>query len=95
MDELVKNILSRETKERGTIKAVITMKKLTVNIACGLSFGIENEETKEALFENFSVAFKAVWSIIPLNFRGTTYWNGLRARSSIVDRILLILRKRK
>ncbi|PON36405.1 Cytochrome P450, E-class, group I [Trema orientale] len=95
MDELVKNILSREIKEgRGTIKAVTTMKKITFNLACELIFGIEDKETKEALLDDFSIAFKAVWSI-PVKFPGTTYWKGLRARSRIVERVLPILRKRK
>ncbi|PON37683.1 Cytochrome P450, E-class, group I [Parasponia andersonii] len=80
MDELVKNILAREIKED--------------YLACELIFGIEDKETKEALFDDFSIAFKAVW-VIPVKFPGTTYWKGLRARSRIVKRVLPILRKRK
>lgn len=96
MDKLVNNILSDEIKElKGDpLKAVPTMKKITFNIACDLIFGIKDEYTRKVLFDDFSVAFKAVWSL-PINFPGTVYWKGLRARSRIVDPILPILRQRK
>ncbi|PQM40268.1 taxadiene 5-alpha hydroxylase-like isoform X2 [Prunus yedoensis var. nudiflora] len=44
--------------------------------------GAMDEHTKEVLFDDFSLAFKAVWSL-PVNFPGTVYWRGLRARSRI------------
>ncbi|EXC19532.1 Taxadiene 5-alpha hydroxylase [Morus notabilis] len=70
------------------------MKKITFKIACDLIFGIKDEYTRKVLFDDFSVAFKAAWSL-PINFPGTVYWKGLRARSRIVYRILPILRQRK
>ncbi|GMY10433.1 taxadiene 5-alpha hydroxylase-like [Fagus crenata] len=93
MDELVKRLLLIETKETDTIKAVTFMKKLTFTIAFNILFGIKDECTKEALLEDFNLVFKAIWSL-PVNFPGTVYWRGLKARSRIVDRILPILRKK-
>ncbi|XP_021806903.1 taxadiene 5-alpha hydroxylase-like [Prunus avium] len=94
MDELTKTMLLRETENKDTIKTVVTMKKLTFNIASSILFGIKDEHTKEVLFDDFSLAFKAVWSL-PVNFPGTVYWRGLRARSRIVSRILPILKERR
>jgi cytochrome P450 len=93
MDELVKRLLLIETKETDTIKAVTFMKKLTFTIAFNILFGIKDECTREELFEDFNIVFKAIWSL-PVNFPGTVYWRGLKARSRIVDRILPILRKK-
>ncbi|GMY10431.1 taxadiene 5-alpha hydroxylase-like [Fagus crenata] len=90
MDELVKRLLLIKTKETDTIKAVTFMKKLTFTIAFNILFGIKDECTREALFEDFNLVFKAIWSL-PVNFPGTVYWRGLKARSRIVDRILPIL----
>ncbi|XP_062172764.1 taxane 13-alpha-hydroxylase-like [Alnus glutinosa] len=94
MDELVKTLLIRETKDSDTIKAVLFIKKLTFCVASNILFGIKDEYTREALFDDFSLAFKAVWSL-PVNFPGTAFWRGLRARSRIVDRILPIMRKKR
>ncbi|GMY10430.1 taxadiene 5-alpha hydroxylase-like [Fagus crenata] len=93
MDELVKRLLLIKTKETDTIKAVTFMKKLTFTIAFNILFGIKDECTRDALFEDFNLVFKAIWSL-PVNFPGTVYWRGLKARSRIVDRILPILRKK-
>ncbi|CAB4282040.1 unnamed protein product [Prunus armeniaca] len=94
MDELTKTMLLRETENKNTIKAVVTMKKLAFNIASSILFGIKDEHTREVLFDDFSLAFKAGWSV-PINFPGTVYWRGLRARSRIVSRILPILKERR
>ncbi|KAI6674673.1 hypothetical protein NL676_002579 [Syzygium grande] len=94
MDDIVRNLTLEETRERDTIKAFVFMKRLTFNAACDILFGIQDEFTKEKLFEDFTLAFKAIWSL-PLNFPGTVFRKGLQARSRIVDRILPILRKRK
>jgi cytochrome P450 len=92
MDELVKSLLLRETKETDTIKVVVFMKKLTFSMACNILFGIKDKYTTPALFEDFTLTSKAIWSL-PINFPGI-YWRGLRARSRIADRILSILRKK-
>ena len=92
MDELVKSLLLRETKETDTIKVVVFMKKLTFSMACNILFGMKDEYTTPALFEDFTLTSKAIWSL-PINFPGI-YWRGLRARSRIADRILSILRKK-
>ncbi|KAI6674669.1 hypothetical protein NL676_002575 [Syzygium grande] len=94
MDDIVRNLILEETRQRDTIKAVIFMKKLTFNVTCDILFGIEDELTKDELFEDFGLAFKAIWSL-PVNFPGTVFRRGLQARSRIVDRLLPILRKRK
>lgn len=94
MDELTKTMLLKETENKDTIKAVVTMKKRTFNIASSILFGIKDEHTKEVLFDDFSLAFKAVWSL-PINFPGTVYWRGLRAGSRIVSQILPILKERR
>lgn len=94
MDGLIKTMLLKETENKDTIKAVVTMKKLTFNIASSILFGIKDEHTRELLFADFSLSFKAVWSL-PINFPGTVYWKGLRARSRIVNRILPILKERR
>lgn len=94
MDELVKTLLLTETKGRDTIQAVFFMKELTFSIASSILFGIKDDDTIEALFDDFCLAFKAVWSL-PVNFPGTVYWRGRRARSRIVNKILPIMEKRK
>ncbi|KAM5582974.1 taxadiene 5-alpha hydroxylase-like [Rosa sericea] len=94
MDELIKTMLLKETENKDTIKAVVTMKKLTFNIASSILFGIKDENIRGFLFEDFSLAFKAVWSL-PINFPGTVYRRGLRARARIVDSILPILKERR
>ncbi|KAI4297883.1 hypothetical protein L6164_037742 [Bauhinia variegata] len=94
MDELVKELLLRETKEKETIGAVVFMKKLTSDMACNILFGIKDEYTKEALFEDFNIVFKAIHSL-PINFPGTTFWRGLKARARIVDRMFPIMKERR
>ncbi|XP_062015667.1 taxane 10-beta-hydroxylase-like isoform X2 [Rosa rugosa] len=94
MDKLIKTMLLKETENKDTIKAVVTMKKLTFNIASSILFGIKDENTRGVLFEDFSLAFKATWSL-PINFPGTVYRRGLRARARIVDSILPILKERR
>ncbi|KAL3717571.1 hypothetical protein ACJRO7_009069 [Eucalyptus globulus] len=84
---------SRKTRERDTIK-VVFMKKLTFNVAYDILFDIKDEFTKERLFNDLSLAFKAIWSL-PLNVPGPVFWKGLQARLRIMDRVLPILRKRK
>ncbi|KAK3039896.1 hypothetical protein RJ639_028289, partial [Escallonia herrerae] len=78
MDDVVKTLLLRETKEKETIATVTFMKKLTFTIACNIIFGIQDEHIKDAFSHDFSQAFKAVWSL-QVNFPGTTYWRGMRA----------------
>ncbi|KAL4610920.1 hypothetical protein ACB092_08G087400 [Castanea dentata] len=94
MDSLAKTLILRETKEKDTIKAAFFMKKLTFTMACNILFGIRDEYTIEALFKEFASASKALWSL-PINFPGTVYWKGLRARSSIANLSLPILRKKR
>ncbi|KAM0995797.1 hypothetical protein ACFX13_005939 [Malus domestica] len=94
MDGLIKTMLLKETENKDTIKVVVTMKKFTFTIASSILFGIDDERTREVLFDDFSLAFKAVWSL-PVNFPGTVYWKGLRARSRIANQILPILEQRR
>ncbi|XP_058111331.1 taxadiene 5-alpha hydroxylase-like [Magnolia sinica] len=94
MDDLVKTRLLSVTKGKDMIKAVPLLKDLTFNVSCSLLFGIHDECTKAALFEDFSEAFKAVWSI-PINFPGTLFRRGIKARSRIDRRMLPIVRMRK
>ncbi|KAM1494634.1 hypothetical protein ACFX14_028994 [Malus domestica] len=94
MDELIKNILLRETKNKDTIKGVATMKKLAFELASNILTGIKDEHTTEALSDDLSIAFKAI-ATIPFNFPGTVFWKGLRARSRIVSRILPILEQKR
>ncbi|KAK1270606.1 Taxane 10-beta-hydroxylase [Acorus gramineus] len=75
--------------EGDTIKVVTLMKKLTFNVTCSLLFGLYDEPMKEALFEDFSQAFKVVWSV-PVDFPGTPYHRGIKSRSRIVDRVIPI-----
>lgn len=94
IDDLVKTQLIKETKDKETIKAVIFMKKLTLDITCTILFGIHDESTKQALFDDFFVALRAIWSI-PINFPGTVFWRGLQARSRIIKLLLPIIQKKK
>lgn len=94
MDELVRLALQRETKENEIIGVVVFMKRLSFDMAFNILFGIKDEQTLDALFEDFSVAFKA-FVCLPINFPGTTFWRGQRARARIVDRILPIISKRR
>ncbi|KAF8006591.1 hypothetical protein BT93_K0789 [Corymbia citriodora subsp. variegata] len=61
---------------------------LTLNVACDILFGIKDEFTKERLFDDFTLPFKAIWSL-PLNFLGAVFWKGLQARSIILDHEIL------
>lgn len=94
MDDVVKTSLLRETNEKDTIKAVVTMKKLTFHLACSILFGIEDETTIHEMLDDFTTAFKAVWSL-PVNFPGTVYWRGLQARSRIVKLIKPIIGRKR
>lgn len=94
MDELVNTALLKEFTEKETIGAVIFMKRLSYDMACNILFDIKDENTREALFEDFIIAFKAIHSL-PINFPGTSFWRGQRARERIVDRILPIMNKRR
>jgi len=93
MDELVNTVLLRELKENKTIGVVKLMKKLTYDMACNILFDID-EQTREVLYEDFILAFKAIHSL-PINFPGTSLWKGLKARARIVDKILPIMNKRR
>lgn len=94
MDELVNTALLKEFTEKETIGAVIFMKRLSYDMACNILFDIKDENTREALFEDFSIAFKAIHSL-PINFPGTSFWRGQRARERIVDKILPVMNKRR
>lgn len=94
MDELVNTALLRELQESKTIGVVVFMKKLSYDMACNVLFDIKDEHTKEVLFEDFSIAFKAIHSL-PISFPGTSFWKGQKARERIVDRILPIMNKRR
>nr|QNS30020.1 cytochrome P450 [Nothapodytes nimmoniana] len=95
MDDLVKEMLFDEIQEKETvIQAVSCMKKITFNLACKILFAVHDEQTRDALFDDFSIAFKAFWSL-PLNFPGTVYWRGLQARSRLVKRLRQIIEKRQ
>ncbi|KAK1283620.1 hypothetical protein QJS10_CPB21g01613 [Acorus calamus] len=67
MDDVVRTQLLSQIKDGDTIKAVTLMKKVTFNVTCSLLFGLYDEPMKEALFEDFSQAFKGVWSVPVLN----------------------------
>ncbi|XP_061346462.1 taxoid 14-beta-hydroxylase-like [Gastrolobium bilobum] len=58
MDELVIMELLRKSKENETIGIVVFMKKLAYDMACNILFDIKDEDTREALFEDFTIAFK-------------------------------------
>ncbi|XP_008788533.3 taxadiene 5-alpha hydroxylase-like [Phoenix dactylifera] len=94
MDALVKHLLLGATKGKNTILAVPFMRKLTFKVTCSLLFGLHHESTNEALFEDFSKAFKGLWAF-PLNLPGTTYHQALQGRSRIVECMLPVLQRRK
>ncbi|XP_047152662.1 taxadiene 5-alpha hydroxylase-like [Vigna umbellata] len=93
MDELVNATLLREVTEKETVGVVVLMKKLSYDLSCNILFDIKDEHTREALFVDFTLAFKAIHSL-PINFPGTTFWRGQRARARIVDRMIPIMNKR-
>lgn len=94
MDDLVKKEVLNEMEGKATIKAVPFMKYLTFNVSCALLFGIHDEPTKQALLEDFFLAFKGVWSI-PVSLPGTMFWKALKARSRIIKRMLPIVEKKR
>jgi len=93
MDELVNRILLKELKENKTIEVVRLMKKLSYDMASNVLFDID-DHTREILFEDFITAFKAIHSL-PINFPGTSFWRGQKARARIVAKILPIMNKRR
>ncbi|XP_045819223.1 taxadiene 5-alpha hydroxylase-like [Trifolium pratense] len=93
MDELVRTVLRRELKENETIEVVSLMKKLSYDMACNVLFDID-EQTREIMFEDFITAFKAIHSL-PINFPGTSFWRGQKARARIVKKIVPIMNKRR
>jgi len=72
MDELVNATLLRALTENETMEAVVFMKKLSYDLACNILFDIKDEHTREALFVDFTLAFKAIHSL-PINFPGTAF----------------------
>lgn len=94
MDDLVKDLFLNETRGKDTIKVVTTMKKLTFYIACNILFDINDANLRDTLFDDFSIAFKAVWSL-PVNLPGTVFWKSLKARSRIVKLPSPIIRERR
>ncbi|CAJ1960592.1 unnamed protein product [Sphenostylis stenocarpa] len=94
MDELVNATLLRESTENETMGVVVFMKKLSYDIGCHILFDIKDEHTREAMFVDSTLAFKAIHSL-PINFPGTTFWRGQRARARIVDRMIPIMNKRR
>ncbi|KAJ0969315.1 hypothetical protein J5N97_022192 [Dioscorea zingiberensis] len=94
MDSLVKNTVKHTMKVKDTIHIVPFMKKLTFNLTCSLLFGLHDEPTNEALFDDFSDLFKGLWSV-PLNLPGTAFRRALRARSRIARRVVLIIKGRR
>ncbi|XP_045823855.1 taxadiene 5-alpha hydroxylase-like [Trifolium pratense] len=94
MDELVNTILLKELQENKTIGVVRLMKKLSYDMACNILFDIKDEQTKEAMFEDFITAFKALHSL-PITFPGTSFWRGQKARARIVEKIIPIMNKRR
>lgn len=93
MDELVNTVLLKELKENKTIQVVRLMKKLSYDMASNVLFDID-DHTREILFEDFITAFKAIHSL-PINFPGTSFWRGQKARARIVAKILPIMNKRR
>ncbi|KAI3926194.1 hypothetical protein MKW98_028330 [Papaver atlanticum] len=89
MDGMVKARIDNETKGRQTITIVAFMKKLTFHVACQIFFGITNDPTEQALYEEFRHCFEAMWSA-PFNFPGTTFRKGIQARKRIVKTIMVI-----
>ncbi|KAJ9543376.1 hypothetical protein OSB04_023083 [Centaurea solstitialis] len=93
IDQLITDFFLKSTKETNIIPTVIFMKRLTFNIASVVLFGIQDDLLIEEFSHDFSIAFKAVWSI-PVNLPGTAYWHGMRARSRIIARLMPIIRKK-
>ncbi|KAL5974789.1 hypothetical protein ACLOJK_031460 [Asimina triloba] len=77
-----------------SIKVVPFLKELTFDLASSLLFGIYDQPTKDALFEDLSLVMKGVWSI-PVNIPGTCYWQAIHARERINKLLLPIVRRRK
>ncbi|KAJ0734744.1 putative cytochrome P450 [Helianthus annuus] len=94
IDNLITDLFLKSTRKTNIILTVDFMKRLTFNIASTVLFGIENELLIDEFCHDFAIAFKAVWSL-PVNFPGTTYWQGMRARSRIIDRLMPIIKKKK
>lgn len=94
MDELVNKVLLREFKENETIGVVRFMKRLSFDMACNILFDIKDNHTRDVLFENLITAFKAL-HCLPINFPGTTFWRGQKARKRIIEKILPIMNKRR
>ncbi|KAI3879273.1 hypothetical protein MKW92_003616 [Papaver armeniacum] len=94
MDGMVKARIDKETKGRLTITTISFMKKLTFHVACQILFGITDDPTEQALYEEFGHCFEAMWSV-PFNFPGTTFRKGIQARKRIVKTMSPIMEKRK
>ncbi|KAH7672517.1 Taxane 13-alpha-hydroxylase protein, partial [Dioscorea alata] len=93
MDSIVKNTLN-SLKVKDSVLIVPLMKRLTFKITCSLLFGLNDEPTNDALFEDFSHLFKGLWSV-PLNLPGTAFRRALHARSNIIQRVTPILKSRR
>lgn len=93
MNSIMKNTLN-SLKVKDSVLIVPLMKRLTFNITCSLLFGLHDEPTNDALFEDFSHLFKGLWSV-PLNLPGTAFRRALHARSNIVQRVTPILKSRR
>ncbi|KAI3879272.1 hypothetical protein MKW92_048279 [Papaver armeniacum] len=86
MDSMVKARINKETKGRQTITTISFMKKLTFHVASQILFGITDDPTEQALYEEFGHCFEAMWSA-PFNFPGTAFRKGIQARKGLKEQI--------
>ncbi|MCL7045903.1 hypothetical protein MKW94_016606 [Papaver nudicaule] len=94
MDGMLKTHIDEATRGKETIHTISFMKKLTFHVACHVLFGITDDATEQALYEDFGHCFEAMWSA-PFNFPGTTFRRGIQAREKIIKKMLPIMEKRK
>ncbi|KAL5974790.1 hypothetical protein ACLOJK_031461 [Asimina triloba] len=94
IDDMVRNKIAMRIIGNDSIMVVPFLKELTFDLASSLLFGIYDQPTKDALFEDLSLVMKGVWSI-PVNIPGTCYWRAIHARERINKLLLPIVRRRK
>ncbi|KAL4189962.1 hypothetical protein AMTRI_Chr08g209630 [Amborella trichopoda] len=95
MSSIICSQIEREFEGKDSVHAVPIMKRLALRLTCALLFGIADEEWDEdAMVQEFTDAIRAAWTV-PIDFPGTTFRRGLKARAKIGEFFSGLLQRRR
>ncbi|KAF5729696.1 putative cytochrome P450 [Tripterygium wilfordii] len=94
MDSMARKHLETNWSPYKQVKALPSIKKLTLALACRLFFRVEEPEDLIGIEEPFTELVEGMLSI-PINFPGTPYRRALKASKIIHENLFSIIKKRK